>query len=437
MKNFKFGLLLFTATQITAPGQASALDNKTSRPNILLMISDDQGAVDLNCYGATDLYTPNLDQLAQRGTRFTQFYVGAPICSASRAAILTGRYPQRAQLSDNAYGEHGMPAEQYTLAELLGDNGYRTGLFGKWHLGDVIPLSPNNQGFDEFLGHKVGCIDNYSHFYYWNGPNRHDLWQNETEHFEDGTYFPDIIVREADRFMSENKDKPFFLCLTFNLPHYPLQATQKYRDMYAHIKDPNRQRYAAFVSTLDEKVGMVIDSLKKNQLDENTIIIFLSDQGHSTEERNFGGGGSAGIYRGHKFQLWEGALRMPCIISWPGNIPQGQVRDQVTSSMDLYPTLAAYCNTKLPDRIIDGSDIRAVIESPEASSPHHTLYWQYADKWAVREGNWKLVKDNKELFLSDMSKDVTETNNLAQDNPDIVKHLTELHEKWTVTVQEQ
>jgi len=412
----------------------NASESEAFRPNIVLILTDDQGSVDMNCYGATDLITPNMDALAARGVRFTQFYVAAPVCSPSRAALLTGRYPQRAQLDRNAYGDRGLPPGQLTIAELLKEAGYRTAVFGKWHLGDDSALSPLAQGFDEFFGIRVGCIDNYSHFFYWQGPNRHDLWRNDTEHFENGAYFPDLIVREAQRFIGENKERPFFLYLPFNMPHYPMQAEQPYYDLYPEMKDLNRRRYAAFVSALDERIGRVIKTLDDQQLTGKTIIILLSDNGHSVEERAFGGGGSAGPYRGHKFTLWEGGIRLPCIISWPGTIPQGEVRKQIACSIDLFPTIAGYCGAALPPRRLDGLDIHNLIMSAASVSPHQILYWMKDNNWAVRKGRWKYVSQDEEKLLSDMEKDVTETKNLAAEHPDIVRELTELHMKWVKEV---
>ena len=274
-------------------------------PNVILILTDDQGTIDVNCFGAEDLDTPNLDALAGRGTRFTQFYVGAPVCSPSRAALLTGRCPQRAELPTYAYGERGMPGHQVTIAEMLKAAGYRTGIFGKWHLGEVNDQVPLSQGFDEFFGHKLGCIDNYSHFFYWQGPNRHDLWRNNEVVWEAGQYFPDLVVREAHRFLEENQNQPFFLYLPFNVPHYPMQGEPEYRERYADLEEP-RKAYAAFVSTIDEKIGAVIDKVDALGLRENTLIIFMSDHGHSVEERANFGGGDSGPYRGHKFTFWEG-----------------------------------------------------------------------------------------------------------------------------------
>jgi len=427
------------AVLAAAPLGLGAAENSKRKPNVIIILTDDQGSVDVNCYGAKDLITPNMDALAKSGVRFGQFYAGAPVCSPSRASLVTGRYPQRAQLAGNAWGARGLPAEQLTIAEIFKSAGYRTGLFGKWHLGDDMKLSPNAQGFDEFLGHKVGCIDNYSHFFYWSGPNKHDLWKNTKEHFEDGTYFPDIMVREAKRFITENKDREFFLFLPFNTPHYPLQAEQKFVKMYAVMKDIKRKRYASFVTSLDDKIGQVIATVDKLKLRNDTIIVFQSDHGHSVEVRTFGGGGSAGPYRGHKFTCWEGGLRVPAMISWPGKIRAGQVRNQVACSIDWLPTVAEYCGLPEIKTRIDGKSLKAVIESAKAPSPHKTLHWSSCGMWAVRDGKWKLVGGgkSKNLFLSDMKKDVTETKNLADEFPAVVARLKRLHREWSKEVVKQ
>jgi len=427
---------------LAGPLQARAASRK---PNVIIILTDDQGTLDVNCYGSGDLHTPNLDALALRGVRFSQFYVGASVCSPSRAALLTGRCPQRAEVPTNVGGENGLPPRQVTMAEMFRDAGYRTALFGKWHLGELPEMSPTAQGFDEFLGHKKGCIDNYSHFFYWSGPNRHDMWQGGTEHWEDGNFFPDMVVREAARYMEEHRDEPFFLYLPFNIPHYPLQGQAKYRAMYASLEEPRRS-YAALVSTLDEKVGLVLGALDRHGLRDDTIVVFLSDHGHSVEERTNFGGGNAGPYRGHKFTFWEGGLRVPCMVSWPGHIPEGEVRGQMAISMDWLPTLAHYCGVEPPNHSLDGVNIAPLIASADAPSPHGALYWERDKQWAVREGDWKLVingpasthngKDMaaEETFLSNLADDPGETNNLAAAHPDIVARLTELHEAWRIEV---
>ena len=410
-------------------------------PNVILIFSDDQGTIDINIYGARDLYTPHLDALARRGTRFTQFYVAAPVCSPSRAALLTGRYPQRAGVPGNVgLGKPGLPAGQVTMAEMLKAAGYRTGLIGKWHLGEVNGRGALDQGFDSFYGHKRGCIDNYSHFFYWRGPNNHDLWRDDEEIWEDGTHFSDLMVREAKQFLAENKDRPFFLYLPFNIPHYPLQGAPKWREHYKDLPSPRRD-YAALVSTLDEKVGEILDHAGRLGLTENTLVIFLSDHGHSTEERTMFGGGNAGPYRGAKFSLFEGGIRVPAIVSLPGVIPENAVRDQFATSVDWLPTVAEITGAGLPNHTIDGKSLMPVIRSSDAKSPHKVFHWQRAEQWAVREGDWKLivnaertmrgpVGEEERVFLSDFSKDESERHNLAEAHPEVVRQLTALHEKW-------
>jgi arylsulfatase A len=422
----------------------------TRKPNVVLIFTDDQGSIDLNCYGAKDLYTDNLDRLARQGTRFTQFYVGAPVCSPSRAALMTGRYPQRAGVPGNVSsqsGHAGMPTEQVTIAEMMKAAGYVTGHVGKWHLGYTPETMPNGQGYDASFGHMGGCIDNYSHFFYWQGPNRHDLWRNGKEVWYEGQYFGDLMVDECKEFIDTNRNKPFFLYWAINMPHYPLQGKAKWREKYKDMEAPRRM-YAAFVSTMDEMVGQIVAHLDKLGLRDDTLIIWLPDHGHSVEQRTFGGGGNSGDYRGHKFTLWEGGIRVPCIVSWPGHIPQNAVRDQVAISIDWMPTIAEYCGVKPPDRKIDGTSITSVIESANAPSPHDILYWESGNHWAVRQGDWKLVHNGPATeykgrkipkvpdFLSNMSMDVTETKNIADAHSDVVEQLTKLHEAWTADVKQ-
>ena len=410
-------------------------------PNVVLIVSDDQGYGDVRCYGGTDLRTPHLDALAGSGTRFTQFYSAAPVCSPARAALLTGMYPQRAGLATNAHDGTGLPPERTTLAESFKQAGYRTAAFGKWHLGNTPELSPIRQGFDEFFGHKEGCTDNYSHFFYWSGPNRHDLWRDDKEHHEDGAYLPDLVVREACRFIGENRDRPFFLYLPFNLPHYPLQAEERFRDLYSQL-DEKRARYAAVVSSLDDKIGRVIETIEALELQDNTIVLFMSDNGHSVEERTFGGGGSAGPWRGHKFTLWEGGIRVPCIISWPGHVPAGAVCAEPVINMDWFPTLAAWCGLELPEETLDGVNVAPLISGTEPSPPSRTLHWMVQEQWAVLDGVWKLVVNAAETgpdgrtspsgrpFLVNLKEDPGETKNRAGEHPDIVERLERMHEAW-------
>lgn len=442
-------LLLFTTILLTliTPVFAEA-QMKASKPNVILFFSDDQGTLDVGCYGAKDLHTPNLDRLAKEGIRFKQFYVAAPVCSPSRAGLLTGRFPKRAGVPGNVSsrpGNQGLPSAEVTIAEMLKRAGYVTALIGKWHLGTANDSDPLAQGFDYFFGHKAGCIDNYSHYFYWQGPPYHDLWRNRDEVREDGKYFTSLVVREAKSFIEKHKNQPFFLYVPFNIPHYPLQAPAEMQKRYEHLPEP-RRAYAAMIAALDHAVGEIVDCVDDQGIRENTLILFLSDHGHSTEERNNFGGGFSGPFRGNKFTLFEGGLRVPCIISWKGKLPENETRNQPTISLDIFPTIAEVCGAKLPNRKIDGRSLLPLLKSDQAKSTHEVFYWQVGKQWAVREGNWKLLfnaqgdgkqgnaKKVPQIFLVNLENDPAEEKNLAKENPAIVERLQRLHQEWVADV---
>ncbi len=426
-----------------ATSSAIAADRK---PNVIVILTDDQGTVDAGCYGTNELATPSIDAIAKSGVRFTQFYAAAPVCSPSRAGLLTGRYPVRAGVPGNTTsqkGKPGMPAEQVTLAEMFKSAGYATAHIGKWHLGYIPENMPNAQGFDHSFGHMGGCIDNYSHFFYWQGPNRHDLHRNGEEIHADGRYFPDLMVEEASRFIGEHKAEPFFIYFAMNMPHYPYQGEPEWLEHYKNLQSP-RNLYAAFLSSLDARIGKLLASVEANGLREDTIIIFQSDHGHSTEERAHFGGGSAGPYRGAKFSLFEGGIRVPAIVSWPGQIEAGAVRGQIAHACDWMPTLAELCDVPLPERQLDGSSLVPVLKATEAPSPHKQLHWMMGtnpenSQWAVRDGAWKLIGNSNDttdgqhilkapgLFLANLDDDPSETTNLAEQHPDIVARLKAHH----------
>ena len=334
-----------------------------------------------------------------------------------------------------------MPPGEVTIAEMLKSAGYATAHVGKWHLGYTPETMPNAQGYDHSFGHMGGCIDNYSHFFYWQGPNRHDLWRNGREVWHDGEYFLDLMVGECEGFLEQNRQRPFFVYWAINMPHYPLQATAKWRAHYRKLPAPRRM-YAAFVSTIDEHIGRVLKKLDELQLSDNTLVIFQSDHGHSTEERTFGGGGSAGPYRGAKACLFEGGLRVPSIVSLPGTIPRGEVRGQMATGCDWLPTIADYCDAGVPKVKLDGKSLVRVIASADVPSPHKTFYWQLGPQWAVRDGDWKLLgnpRDNSKKapitaadnpFLVNLAEDVSEMKNRAKDHPDVVERLSKLHAEY-------
>lgn len=413
------------------------------KPNVIIILTDDQGSIDLNTYGAKDLYTPNIDRLAKEGVKFTQFYAAAPLCSPSRASMLTGLNPHAAGLPGNASsmkGTRGMPTEKFTIAEAMKEVGYTTGHVGKWHLGFTPETMPNGQGFDYSYGHMGGCIDNYSHFFYWNGPNRHDLYENGQEVWEDGKYFPDLMAEKADQFIAENQEEPFFLYYAINLPHYPLQPTAKWREHYGDLTGP-RKDYAAFVSTIDERVGRLVNTLDSLKLRDNTIIIFQSDHGHSVEDRAFGGGGNSGPYRGAKMSLFEGGIRVPAIISYPKLIPTNEVRDQVALNIDWFPTIMDYVGEASQN--LEGKSLRPLLENSSIETKHEVFRWKQGVSWAIRKGDWKLIgfpqdptkktaldPENDVLFLSNIEEDVTEVINRASQYPEKVKELLDEYMKW-------
>lgn len=418
------------------------------RPNVIIIYGDDQGTIDLGCFGASDLQTPHLDGLAAQGLRLTQMYSAAPVCSASRVGLLTGRYPARAGQPSNGP----LASSEITIAELFQQSGYATGLVGKWHLGEQPAQLPSAQGFSTWFGHLQGCIDNYSHFFFWNGPNRHDLWENGEEIYRPGQYFPDLMVDRCKQFISTHRQQPFLLYWAFNAPHYPYQGTPKWLEHYKDLPTPRRE-YCAFVSSLDESIGAVLNHLEELGLAENTIVVYQPDHGHSTEVRAFGGGGNSGIYRGAKFSLFEGGIRVPCVVRFPSRWPAGEVRDQFTTACDWLPTLAELCQVPLPDTHLDGVSLREVLaeNKPLERGP---FYWQLGSgpqpQWAVRQDHWKLIgnpvdttKPESEringgrletpLYLIDLEKDPSEKQNVADQHPEIVKRLLSIRNEITAS----
>ena len=475
MKNHVFPAYCFLFAIVMAhavAGTIAAEPVDKKRPNVILIYSDDQGALDLGCYGTSDIQTPHLDSLAATGIRFTQMYAPASICSPSRAGLMTGKIPKRAGVPSNVSstaGEHGMPATETTIAEIFKAAHYTTGHFGKWHLGYTPETMPLNQGFDISYGHMGGCIDNYSHFFYWDGPNRHDLWKNGVEVFEPGEYFPKRMTDECLGFIETNREKPFFIYLAYNVPHYPLQPTEQWRKYYHSISpldvpfvqptrkdgdnmpqlDPLTIRglYCAFVSSMDEQIGRVLETLDQLGLRENTIVLFQADQGHSFEARTSFGGGNAGLFRGGKFSLFEGGLRVPSVISWPSGLPQGELRDQMAFACDWYPTLAQLCGVSVPNKAdLDGKSVASCLLD-NTPSPHESLYWQLGDQWAVRKGDWKLYanpqdpstsvpmpeKDAK-LFLSNLRDNPQERTNDAEQRKEIVEELLAIQKQYDARV---
>ena len=442
---------------LLAAAAAQSPSTPAARPNIVIIMTDDHGAHDLGCYGAQDLLTPHLDALAASGARFTNWYSNAPVCAPSRAALMTGRYPARAGVLQN-----GRPLEpkQKTTAALLKEAGYATGLIGKWHLGDTAETVPNAHGFDYFYGFLPGCVDFFSHRFYWGerGVGQvafHSLFRNREEIFEDGEYLTTRITDEACGFIRRSSSQPFFLTVTYNAPHYPMHAPREYLDRFPHLA-PERRVYAAMLAAVDDGVGEIRRTLHQAGQLNNTLIFFIADNGATTENRaglnqQPATAGDNGVYRGFKFSLFDGGMHVPGIMNWPGQIPAGTVRDALVMTMDILPTACAAAHLALPaGHTIDGHDILPVA-AQGAASPHQALFWENGQQRGVRKGNWKLVlngnpfgraaADNQPLtgddavFLADLSKDPGETTNLRREHPQLVDELTSAMHAWRLSVQ--
>lgn len=441
------------------------LAHSETRPNILILFTDDQGTLDLNCYGATDLNTPHMDSLAETGVRFTKAYAHT-VCCPSRAALLTGRHPNRGGVQNWLQGDRNgsdahnanMNPSEITIAEVLKEAGYQTALFGKWHLGAKVGHGPLDQGFDKHFGHLSGFIDNYTH-YFLHGQGYHDLYDNNEEVFRRNEYFPTMIVDEAITFISEEREDPFFAMVSFNLPHYPEQPLQELKQAYPELEMP-RQSYARVVETVDRQIGRILKKLDETGQRENTIIIFSSDNGHSEENNKgitvgyhnsgypighyylaHGGGGYTGKWIGHKGTYFEGGVRVPAIINYPKALPQGVVRDQTVTVMDWMPTLLELVGLPQPNVTLDGYSILPIINDPQAPSQHTVLHFDWQDKWAVREGDWKLIalfnrsKKVVEYSLHNLADEKPEVKDYVAEKPQIVAHLKKLHEEWAIEVK--
>lgn len=426
-----------------------------SKPNVIIMLFDDLGLHDLGFLGASDLRTPNIDKLAAGGTVCHNWYSNAPVCAPARSALMTGRCPIRAGVEKN--GTPLRPSEK-TIAALLKDQGYATALTGKWHLGSSRETVPNAHGFDYFYGFHEGCVDYFSHRFYWGEPKRanfHDLWRNREEIFEDGEYLTERIGQEASGFIAKQNGQPFFLYCAFNAVHYPMHAPQKYVQRFPTL-DKERRMYAAMLSAADDAVGQIVATLERTGQRENTIIFLLGDNGATTEKRaglnnEPATAGSNAPFRGFKFSTFDGGMHVPALVNWPGHIPQGKHIDEIVMTADLLPTVCHLSGADLPtDRTLDGRNIWPVL-TEGAKSPHQFVAWTEGPQLAIRKDNWKLVlngvthdgtpEGNKPLegedgvFLSDLSKDPGEHQNLRHDHPEITDQLQTLLQNWRQDVE--
>ncbi|WP_035769646.1 sulfatase-like hydrolase/transferase [Arthrobacter castelli] len=416
------------------------------RPNIIIIYADDLGWGDLGCYGADELSTPAIDTLAENGVRFTDWYSNSPVCSPSRASLLTGRYPAHCGVESILGGTRRTPGlkPQRTLADSLRGQGYTTGIFGKWHLGADPTYGPLKYGFDTHFGFRAGCVDYYSHIFYWNDHNPiHDLWEDDEEVWRNGEYLTTIVAERAAGFIEDHSDGPFLCYVPFNAPHYPLHAPEHYVSQFSHLPE-DRRMMAAMIKAMDDGVGHIMGTLERLGLREDTLVFFSSDNGPSTEERNWLNGeevsymgGSAGGLRGHKGSVFEGGIRVPAIISWPRNIGPGQEITTAGVMMDVAPTVldAVGCP---PESDIDGRSMLGTLLGADA--PERTIFWEYEQQSACRSGRWKLVLGAIESLqgpvvveaaLFDLMTDPSEQNDVQADYPDMFERLSSQLRAWS------
>ncbi len=427
-----FSCLIFLSCSFASAAERS--------PNFVIIFTDDQGYGDLSCFGGRHVSTPRIDQMAAEGMKLTSFYVAAPVCTPSRAALMTCCYPKRIDMAMGsnfgvllAGDTKGLHPDEITIAEVLKTAGYKTGIFGKWHLGDQPEFLPTRQGFDEFFGlpysHDIHPFHTQQAKYQFPAL---PLLDGETvvEMDPDADFLTKRITERAVEFIQAHKDHPFFLYVPHPIPHRPLHASPPFmEDASDEIKEKLRQEkgvdyrtrdkiYKQAVSEIDWSVGQILDTLKDQGLDDHTLVIFTSDNGPSIP-------GKAKPLSGKKGSTLEGGMREPTVVRWPGKIPAGKPNDELMTTMDLLPTFAKLAGADVPtDRIIDGKDIWPTLIS-EAPTPHEAFFYHRANELqAVRSGQWKLhASKGKPTQLYDLENDIGEKVNLIESNPEVAQRL--------------
>ena len=440
-------LLIATATGFAQP--AGTGKSAPPKPNVIVIVADDLGWADVSTYGLQRVPTPNIDAVAQRGVAFSSGYVAAPVCAVSRAGLMTGRYPQRAGFEYN-FGEggadvgRGLPTTERTIADHLHAAGYRTAVVGKWHQGETPGMYPTDRGFDEFYGYLGGTTTHVrpgtpgfveaeprgsttreGAARVITGPER-----KLVDNFDH--YLTDDLTRQAIDFTGRSiaAKQPFFLYLAYSAPHRPFQAPQQWYDRFAHIADRNRRTYVAMIAAMDDAIGRLTAALKRSGTYDNTLIVFLSDNGCPAQ---FGVCDCSHPVNAGKFTQLEGGLRVPFVLSWPAGLaPQG-INDRPVSSLDVLPTILKAAGMPAPPGL-DGADLITTATAPRALE--RPLFWRQSPVLSMREGKWKLWKslDRKTTELYDLERDAGETSDLAQRFPDVVQRLDKTLTQWSDTL---
>lgn len=472
-------------------GKKAYLDEKapqdTSRkPNVIIIIADDLGKYDLSVYGGKLVKTPYIDSIGLQGAVCTEGYVTSPICSPSRAALMTGRYQQRFGHEFQPKGRYirnrfeyymfkifmqkdgwipndamefpseedihkqGLPLSEITLPEMLKKYGYATAITGKWHLGEQPDFVPRKRGFDYHYGIYEAytlyadpadknvvshhCAEFSDQMMWKSGRKGPHAIRRDDEIIEEKAYLTDEIAREAVQFIDKNKSKPFFLYASFTAPHVPLQVTKKYYDQFAHIKEEPTRVYYAMIAALDDAVGQITQKIKQEGLEDNTIIFFVSDNGGATYLKFM----TNDPLKGGKFSNFEGGLNVPFLVKWKGKIPAGTVYKQPVALFDMFTTAAAGAKIGLPtDRTYDGVDLVPFLSQKVTKVPHPVLYWRSGYNKAVRTDKWKLIVNARtnEKILYNIAEDKYEKFDLLNKNPEQVKELEDLHAQWEKTLK--
>jgi len=426
-------LALLTLAAFVAPAAAAE-----KSPNLVLIFTDDQGYQDIGCFGSPLIKTPNLDQMAKEGRRFTDFYVGSPVCSASRATLMTGCYCQRVGVTGVFFpnrSRKGLNPNEITVAEVLKDKGYATACVGKWHLGDEPCFLPTRQGFDSYYGIPYSNDMRITR----DGKSGPPLMRDEEiiEHPADQTTLTKRYTEEAVKFIEANKDGPFFLYMPHTMPHVPLFASEDFKGK------SDRGIYGDTIEEIDWSVGQIMETLKRCGVDDNTLVVYTCDNGPWLSKG--AAGGCALPLRDGKFTTYEGGMRSPCIVRWPGKVPAGTDCSEIAATMDILPTFAALADGKVPDdRVIDGKDITPLLLGEKgAKSPHDNYVFRGS---AVRQGPWKLYLSARSTVKSrpagkcpqlyNLADDISETTNLADKHPEIVERLKAIIEAHRAEIKE-
>jgi arylsulfatase A-like enzyme len=441
---FIFSIIVFIILTAFIPKKSSkSFEKNAQNPNIILIVADDLGYNDVGFNGCKDIPTPNIDRIAKAGVMFTSGHVTFGVCSPSRAGLLTGRYQYRFGYERNPLyvpsdSVMGLPLSEETMADILGRSGYNSMLVGKWHLGAHKSLHPLKRGFKEFFGFLGG-----GHHYFpekWDLQNPEDA-NGEGESYrtklnrnyevvEEKEYLTDALSREAVSFVERNKQKPFFLYLAYNAPHNPLQATEKYLNRFEHIKNPKRKSYAALVSSVDDGIGKLLDKLKETGQIDNTIIVFLSDNGGPVSDNS----SNNTPLRGQKGSVFEGGIRVPFVMQWNNQIAANSTYEKPIISLDIFSTvLANIKGASKPKNKLDGVNLLPFLTNKNNNSPHDYLFWRIFDRKdyaIINKDEKKMVVLKDSLYVYDLKKEINEKNNLLNQEKALSEEINKAKTKW-------